>query len=178
MDTLHSFLLGSQVIRHHGKHPATVITVYPGNYVRCQYNHSGTTFAIGYAKLKLYTGDDDMSAKPTLYSYTTPEGDTGFGVRIGTNSKNEYIIEVKGTNEILVLHPSVLTEVLPYTFSVQHGTKVLHYIGSPDSVAPGDVLIWTTGNTPQLVVVLEVDTKEKSATQRFKGCKLQTIPIK
>jgi hypothetical protein len=174
----HNFTKGTQVIRLKGKYPATVESTYWQDHLTCRYNHNGGTFFIHHRYLQLYTGDSTMSAKKTLYSYTKPDGTIIYGHHIGTNSQNEFIIEVKGTNEILVLPAEALTEILPFTFSAKCGAKETQFIGTPDTVSTGDILVSIGNSTPQFYIVTAVDTKDKTASQRFKGHKVNTTPLK
>jgi hypothetical protein len=114
----------------------------------------------------------------TLYSFTV-DGQTRYGIHIGTNSKNQYLIEEKTTCEIHTLNKEDLEEVLPYTFDIRYPGNPTKYsfIGEPDTVVKGDVLLQIDDNRIQQVVVVEVDTKSKKATKRFSGVKLLTQPL-
>jgi hypothetical protein len=57
------------------------------------------------------------------------------------------------------------------------GGKETHYVGTPDALKKGDVLLYTGSSTPQVAVVTGVDTKNKSARSKFKGAKLVTESI-
>lgn len=118
-----------------------------------------------------------MENTKTLYSFTREDGTTGYGSHIGTNSQNQYLIEEKGTGQILVYDKNKLEEVLPYTFSASIGGKDTHYLGKPDTLKKGDILLYTGSSTPQIAVVTGVDTKCKTARAKFKGAKLVTESI-
>lgn len=116
-----------------------------------------------------------MATEKTLYSFTV-DGKTAYGTHIGTNSSNQYLIEEKGTGTIHVFDKKDLEEVLPYTFSAKMGSSEFHYIGTPDTLKVDDILLCTSGSTPQIAVVTAVDTKNKSA-KKFKGAKIMTEAI-
>jgi len=67
--------------------------------------------------------------------------------------------------------------VVPYTFSASINGKETHYIGTPDVLKKGDVLLHTGSTTPQVAVVTGVDTKNKGARAKFKGAKIVTEAI-
>jgi len=111
-------------------------------------------------------------------------GEGIFGTLLATNSKGNYVLEVKGTGECLEVHPDKVEEVRPWTFSVKFGpnSREYHFVGDKGSVKKGDVLLRTNSkvmgasyNDPFLVVVVTAtNTKSASATIRFEGCKLST----
>jgi len=173
------FNLGDIVTKQYGKKPAEVTYApsYSGGQFTCRYLESKQTFyARGY-ELKLYEEETEMTADTkTLYSFTV-DGKTAYGTHIGTNSQNQYLIEEKGTGSIHVFDKKDLEEVVPYTFSASINGKETHYIGTPDVLKKGDVLLHTGSTTPQVAVVTGVDTKNKGARAKFKGAKIITEAI-
>ena len=117
-----------------------------------------------------------MATEKTLYTFKKSDGTEAFGTHIGTNSQNKFLIEEKVTGEIHVLDKKDLEEVLPYTFSAKMGNSETHYIGNPDALKVDDILLCTSGSTPQIAVVTAVDTKNKSA-KKFKGAKIMTVAV-
>ena len=173
------FNLGDIVTKQYGKKPAEVTYApsYSGGQFTCRYLESKQTFYAREYELKLYEEETEMTADTkTLYSFTV-DGKTAYGTHIGTNSQNQYLIEEKGTGSIHVFDKKDLEEVVPYTFSASINGKETHYIGTPDVLKKGDVLLHTGSTTPQVAVVTGVDTKNKSARSKFKGAKLVTEAI-
>lgn len=173
------FNVGDIVTKTYGKKPAeiTYAPSYNGGQFTCRYLESKQTFYAREYDLKLHEEETEMAADTkTLYSFTI-DGETRYGTHIGTNSQNKYLIEEKGTGAIHVLDKSELEEVVPYTFSATMGGKETHYVGTPDTLKKGDVLLYTGSNTPQVAVVTGVDTKNKSARSKFKGAKIVTETI-
>jgi hypothetical protein len=177
------FKVGDIVTKQYGKKPAEVTYVYSdsggyeGGNFSCRYLHSKQSFIAYGNDLKIYEEETEMTTdKQTLYSFTV-DGKTAYGTHIGTNSQNQYLIEEKGTGTIHVFDKSSLEEVVPYTFSATMGGKETHYVGKPDALKKGDVLLYTGSNTPQVAVVTGVDTKNKSARAKFKGAKIVTEAI-
>lgn len=173
------FNVGDIVTKQYGKKPAeiTYVPSYPNGQYSCRYLHSKQTFYEQALYLKLYEEETEMTADTkTLYSFTV-DGKTAYGTHIGTNSQNQYLIEEKGTGAIHVFDKKDLEEVVPYTFSASINGKETHYIGTPDVLKKGDVLLHTGSTTPQVAVVTGVDTKNKGARAKFKGAKIVTEAI-
>lgn len=172
------FNVGDIVTKIYGKKPGEV-TYASGGYYTCRYLHSRQTFYAYDRDLKLYEEETEMTADTkTLYSFTIDgENRCRYGTHIGTNSQNQYLIEEKGTGAIHVFDKKDLEEVVPYTFSASINGKETHYIGTPDVLKKGDVLLHTGSTTPQVAVVTGVDTKNKGARAKFKGAKIVTEAI-
>lgn len=173
------FNIGDIVIKQYGKKPAEVTYApsYSGGQFTCRYLESKQTFYARDYELKIYDEETEMTADTkTLYSFTV-DGAVAYGTHIGTNSQNQYLIEEKGTGKIHVFDKKDLEEVVPYTFSATMSGKETHYVGTPDTLKKGDVLLYTGSSTPQVAVVTGVDTKNKSARSKFKGAKLVTETI-
>lgn len=176
-----TFNVGDIVTKQYGKKPAEITYSYSGGYgggqYSCRYLHNKQTFSAYGTDLKLYDEETEMTADTkTLYSFNV-DGVVAYGTHIGTNSSNQYLIEEKGTGKIHVFDKKDLEEVVPYTFSATMGGKETHYVGTPDALKKGDVLLYTGSSTPQVAVVTGVDTKNKSARSKFKGAKLVTESI-
>ena len=129
----------------------------------------------------LYSSKETTMATPvqTLYSFPKADGTLGYGIHIGTNSANKFLIEEKGTGTIHIFDKKDLEEVLPYTFAIRYpgNSTNYHFIGEPDTVKVGDILLQTDEIRHQTVTVVEIDTKSKRATKRFTGVKLLTQPL-
>ena len=178
MSNKHNFNVGDIVISKYGKYPLTIS--YIGySQISGKYLHNGNSCSIDTNNLIYYEPEEEtiMETK-TLYSFTDDNGTTVFGSHIGTNSSNQYIIEIKGGGGIVIKDQKDLEEVLPYTFSVTIGGKEIHYIGEPGKLTKGDILIHTpSAGQFTVVVVGAVDTKNKTARSKFKGRKLVTETI-
>ena len=172
------FNVGDEVVKLNGKMPAEVVRYSYGSMVFCRYLHSPyATFQAYDHTLKLYGKDSEMTTdKQTLYSFAI-DGEIRYGTHIGTNSQNQYLIEEKTTGAIHVFAKDQLEEVVPYTFSATMGGKETHYVGTPDVLKKGDVLLYTGSGMPQVAVVTGVDTKNKTARAKFKGAKIVTEAI-
>lgn len=173
------FQIGDLVTKFNGKKPAEVVWRQESNmqgYYKCVYLESGQSFHNYGVDLKPYEQETEMTDTKNLYSFTV-DGKTAYGTHIGTNSQNKYLIEEKTTGAIHVLDKDQLEEVVPYTFSASINGKETHYIGTPDVLKKGDILLHTGSATPQVAVVTGVDTKNKGARSKFKGAKIVTEAI-
>ena len=173
------FQIGDLVTKFNGKKTAEVVSRQESHlqgYYKCVYQDSRQTFHAYGTDLKPCEQETEMTNTKTLYSFTV-DGKTAYGTHIGTNSQNKYLIEEKTTGAIHVLDKDQLEEVVPYTFSASINGKETHYIGTPDVLKKGDILLHTGSATPQVAVVTGVDTKNKGARSKFKGAKLATEAI-
>jgi hypothetical protein len=175
------FKVGDVIISKHGKYPLEVIRIDYWEDYNLRYLHNGKPHHVDKwnieANYELYNPSESESTMTnTLYTFKKSDGTDAFGTHIGTNSQNKFLIEEKVTGEIHVLDKKDLEEVLPYTFSAKMGNSENHYIGTPDALKVDDILLCTSGSTPQIAVVTAVDTKNKSA-KKFKGAKLATEAI-
>lgn len=175
------FKKGDVIISKNGSRPSVVTSVARGEWdcYNVKYLHNNRTnyfYGNNQNNYELYE-DPEMANVKTLYSFTKADGTTGYGTHIGTNSQNKYLIEEKTTHEIHVLSKSDLEEVLPYTFSVEMEGSEYHYVGQPDTVQVGDLLLNTESKSVRLAVVKELDTKNKTPRAKFKGRKLVTAEI-
>lgn len=181
MDSV-NFKVGDLVIAHNGKRPAQVTYAYNnrtqyGNtgYVNAKYLHNNTSVRFDCSRIRIYE-ENDVADSKTLYSLTREDGTVVYGVHVGTNSQNKLLIEVKGTNEIVLADMSQLEEVVPYTFKVRINGRDQHFQGEPGKFKKGDVLIYTGNGADkvEIAMVTAVDTKNKGASGTFKGIKVLT----
>lgn len=176
----YKFKVGDIVISKKGKYPLKVISLPPysnGSWALGYLHKNVTNYVDNWNIIEnyyLYESSETMSTE-TLYSFDL-NGVPTFGTHIGTNSQNKFIIEQKGTGDIHILDKDQLEEVLPYTFSANISGSEQHYIGTPDVLKVGDILLCTAGSSPTVAVVTAVDTKNKSA-RKFKGAKIVTESI-
>jgi hypothetical protein len=188
----YKFQVGDIVTKQYGKKVAKVVRLPYGDPngwggsadYQCRYEHAPySPFQASEKELKLVEDSDSSSTSPmnmkTLYSFTKPDGSTGYGTYLATNSTNQLIIEEKGTGVILTFEKDQLEEVLPYTFSIKVNGQETHYLGNADSsLKKGDVVMLTAANSNYAIgVVTGVNTKNRSPRNGFKGVKLVTEEI-
>lgn len=115
-------------------------------------------------------GDEDMATEDqdngveigTLFQVT---GEDLFGTYMATNSKGQYVLEMKGKDgEVKAYNADAVEEVVPYTIGVRKVTSegnsrsVIHWQVKPDAVVKGDLLVNGDGTR---FVVKALDTKSK-----------------
>lgn len=171
------FNIGDVVIKRYGSKPFTITEVYSWQVVG-KFLHNNKPVYADKNSVIAYEGADKENSTPqkTLYSFEE-EGVVVFGTHVGTNSKNQFILEVEGADDFVVKDPSDLEEVLPYTFSVKVNGKEVHYVGQPDKLYVGDWLIMDSGHSYSIVQVQGVNTRNKKAKTKFNGVKLITETV-
>lgn len=108
------------------------------------------------------------------------EGNTRYGHKLAVNSQGYWVMEVKGTGEVLAVDKSFVQEVLPYSIGVQFesGKTVYHYLGEAGKHQVGDMFVLDAPNGRAIVQVVAVDTKNTNATKHFNPiAKLATFEI-
>ena len=164
------------VISKKGKNPARVTENNSwGGYTNVRYLHNDSHSTLVTDNLILYNESENMTTEtPLLYQFKTEDDSTAYGTHIGTNSKNLWLMEEKGSGRVLTIDPKDAEEVLPYTFSVKMRGNTTHYIGEEGVVTNGDVLLYTGGDYPEIATVTAVNTKNKSARAKFTGRRVIT----
>lgn len=172
------FKVGDVIVSKYGSKPSVVKSSPLGDYgsYTLEYLHNGRYNYVDRYSISNYSlvDSEPETMTQTLYSFTKADGTTSYGTHIGTNSKNQLLIEEKGTGTIHTFDKKDLEEVLPYTFSAKFNNNETHFVGTPDTLKVGDYLLSSSG--VQLYVVTALDTKEKNA-KKFKGVKLVTQEI-
>ena len=176
MTFIPKFNIGDLVLKaRNGKVPHVVEAV--PKYDGCSYYIRSTTSGrLDYCyepDLVLYESSETETMTQTLYSFTKTDGSTGYGIHIGTNSKNQFLIEEKGSGAIHTFDKKDLEEVLPYTFSAKYSNTETDFIGTPDTLKVGDYLL---ASNSFIYIVTKLDTKAKNA-KKFNGVRLVTEVI-
>lgn len=168
-----TFKIGDIVVSKTGKKPFKITTIhnnYGSRYCCGTYLHNNkTTTAYYFCNLKLYSEEEQLMTNKILYSFKLEDGTVAYGTHVGTNSENKYLIEVKGTGNIVLKSKSELEEVLPYTYSISDSGNEINVIGEPDTVNVGDILMYFENKTYKIVQVTGVNTKSKSARSKIKN---------
>ncbi len=175
------FSKGDIIVSKSGHRPMVAESdVYKGTYrFYARYVHSNVQRYVYRDTMKLY--DEQPPAKEnamTIYTIKLAEGKTTYGTKVGVNSANKFLMEEKGTGEILVVAPDAVEEIVPHTVSVSEiGSERVnyHYMIEPGKLLPGDLVLHTSKGSKEfsLGIVRAVDTKFKAAKE-FRGVKLVT----
>lgn len=109
--------------------------------------------------------------------FQTKESTPRFGTLLATNSAGKYVIEMKGTGEVLTFDKGDVEEVKPYTVRIkfQDSSNEYDYLSRKGDVEKGDMII-VDGNG-HIAKVTAVDTKSDRATKELSGRKVVTAPF-
>jgi hypothetical protein len=175
------FKYGDIVISRNGRYPARVngVIYEHQTYIDVVYLHNGKYSSLNKYNLIHYNGAiETMTTNSQLFSFVKDDGTTGYGTYLTTTSSGDWLVEEKGPGDISgtihVKPKTAFTEVVPYTFSVKVNNRELHFVCEEGKVKKGDVLLYTGGNEPAMVVVTRVDTKSKTAIDKFSGSRIKT----
>jgi hypothetical protein len=148
------------------------------NYVKGVYVESGKVIKdhFSYFHPAPEQNTNTKTMKEQLYTWNDSYNDVVYGTKLAMNSAGEYVLEVKGTGQIVTKDPQLLTEVIPYTFMAKSGSTEKHFIGTEGRVSVGDTLIQTSSATLKIWSVKEIDTKNKTAV-KFTGRRIVTEKI-
>ena len=172
--------VGDLVRKKYGSKAIEVVQEY-GNHFYGRYVHSGAStgrLSIGdVVRVENQTvetkGQENMKGK----LFQTKEADVRFGIGLAVNSRGEYVLEIKGTGDLVAFNKKDIELVMPFTYSVQFngaGTEY-SYLGREGAVQPGDLLLKTDGTKGITIAqVTAVNTKSEKATKYFEGVKIKT----
>jgi hypothetical protein len=102
--------------------------------------------------------------------YEIKQGEeTIYGHKLATNSQGQWVMETKGSGDVLAVDKSLVQEVLPYTISVSYGKtdKNYAYLAEAGQYKVGDVFVIDAPYGRAIVNVVAVDTKSPQATTVF-----------
>lgn len=135
------------------------------------YNHCDDTFTIKVPALSLYgqyqpTKEQKMTNK--LYEISRGT-ETLYGHKLATNSQGQWVMEIKGTGDVIAVDKATVQEVLPYTIAVQFetGKQTYSYLAEAGKYQIGDFYIVDTPHGRSIVQVTGTDTKSAAATKQF-----------
>jgi hypothetical protein len=94
-----------------------------------------------------------------------------YGYKLAVNSQGQWVMEIKGSGDVIAVDKATVSEVIPYTIGVKFATKgaVYHFFNEAKDLVKGDALIMEgySRNNYQVAVVVDVDTKCKGATKEI-----------
>jgi hypothetical protein len=122
---------------------------------------------VEYDNLK---GQMEMATEKTLYEIKNGEL-VSYGYKLAVNSQGQWVMELKGSGDVVAVDKKNITEVMPYTISVKYknGGQFYHYFDENRTVKKGDILVVESAVDGQLVLVqvMDIDTKAKTATREI-----------
>lgn len=130
------------------------------------------------SNLVAYEKDEEMTTEKKLYEiketsalFDNKTRTIGYGHKLAVNSKGEWVMEIKGSGEIMAVSKDQVEEVLPYTIDVQfsNSSNTYAYLAEAGEFQTGFYIVeGQYGNGWQIAQVVKVDTKSRKATKKFK----------
>lgn len=123
-----------------------------------------------------YDGESKVTNTNKLYTWkqTLTNVDAAsidlYGHYLAINSQGEWVMEVKGSGQIVAVAKDKVEEVLPYTIGVRFNNNgtTYHYLADKDKFTEGFYLVKDTSSSGwQIARVVDVDTKSPKATVEF-----------
>lgn len=131
----------------------------------------GTTrmFSPYYLKLSQTEKENVMA----LYEWKDENKNTVYGTKLATDSSGNWVMEVKGTGNVVSVPKGSVEKVMPYTVSVRFSTteKTYAYLSEAGKVDKGDFVLTNAPSGFAIVQVVAVDTKSASATKELEVLK-------
>ena len=126
-------------------------------------------------KEELETKEENMTNTTTkLYQII---GTETYGTHIATNSKGAYVLEMKGTGDVVTKDKTELEEVVPYTISLKSlmggNGKEYAYFSKEGDVHVGDLV--NVGSV--MAMITAVNTRSTKATKDLEGTVVVTKKI-
>jgi hypothetical protein len=121
-------------------------------------------------KAKSNVKENTMATEKTLYEIKQFDK-TVFGHKLAVNSLGQWVMEIKGSGEVIAVDKKEVTEVVPYTIGLKFSQQgqTYNYFNEARDLVKGDVLVmdgYGSGGY-QLAIVVAVDTKSKEATKEI-----------
>jgi len=148
-----------------------------GNYVKSGRIIRGYPNHFEYVSQTIETQEGTQKMNSTaLYEVKVGET-TKFANYLATNGKGDYVFEEKGSGDVFTAPKGSEQEVMPYTVDIRYNDNktTYGYISREGQFTRGDILV--AESTGGIGIVVNVNTRNKSATKEFVGSRLITTPI-
>jgi hypothetical protein len=146
-------------------HPDPYKLMYPTRWFKddLYYDHCNR-------EIKFKTKEENTMAEKKLYQIGEDFGGVKYGHKLAVNSAGKWVMEIKGTGEVITCDKDNVEEVMPYTVSVQFetGKTVYHYLAEKGSVELNAFYIFDSPMGRAIAQVIKLDTKSPAATKEFK----------
>lgn len=171
-----AFNRGDYVRKKYGTRVAEVQTCNDSGNLQIKYLHNGKAAYYEHARDYVKVNKEDYNEKGELiamaangnklYEITSEGETTRIATKLMEKSPTQWIMEVKGTNEVLVVSSSQCKEIIPFTIKVVYTSGTIAvYHAEPDQYKKGDVYLVTTSGKPELAQVVELDCKQPSGKE-------------
>lgn len=116
------------------------------------------------------TKKENTMTEKKLYQINTPLDAVKYGHKLAVNSAGKWVMEVKGTGEVITCDKGDIEEVMPYTVSVQFetGKQIYSYLGNKDQLELNAFYLYDSPMGRCIAQVVKLDTKSPTATKEFK----------
>lgn len=116
------------------------------------------------------TKKENTMTEKKLYQINTPLDAVKYGHKLAVNSAGKWVMEVKGTGEVITCDKNDIEEVMPYTVSVQFetGKQIYSYLGNKDQLELNAFYLFDSPVGRCIAQVVKLDTKSPTATKEFK----------
>ncbi len=116
------------------------------------------------------TKKENTMTEKKLYQINTPLDAVKYGHKLAVNSAGKWVMEVKGTGEVITCGKDDIEEVMPYTVSVQFetGKQIYSYLGNKDQLELNAFYLLDSPMGRCIAQVVKLDTKSPTATKEFK----------
>jgi len=163
-----NFQKGDIIRKKNGKRTAEVLEIGDrwGN-ARIKWQHSGitnTVYGNDINSFVLAEGGEEVNTM-TLFEFEK-DGKKVIASKLMEKSNKEWIMEIKGSGEVLVVDASTVSEIVPYTIDVLIDGRESSYRAEKGEYKKDEVYVM--GKTLTLAKILKVDTKKKNARGVFK----------
>jgi len=116
------------------------------------------------------TKEENTMTEKKLYQINTPLDAVKYGHKLAVNSAGKWVMEVKGTGEVITCDKDDIEEVMPYTVSIQFetGKQIYSYLGNKDQLELNAFYLFDSPMGRCIAQVVKLDTKSPVATKEFK----------
>tara|TARA_R110002072_G_scaffold63430_3_gene157837 strand:+ start:4863 stop:5390 length:528 start_codon:yes stop_codon:yes gene_type:complete len=169
----HDFQVGDIVKLRHASAPQRVTEVFD-HVISTEYLNTHHTYhKRAAAQFELISEEENTTMTKKLFK----TADDQYGTMLTKDSQGNYVLELKGSNDVKAFDPKTLEEVLPYTVLIQWASGAQkHYEVSKGSLSKGDIVISDQGLI--LGRVEDIDTKNRNPSSNHTFQKVGTSPIK
>jgi len=105
-----------------------------------------------------------------LYQINSLVSTVKYGHKLAVNSAGKWVMEIKGTGEVITCDKDDVEEVMPYTVSIQFetGKQIYSYLAEKGSVELNAFYIVDAALGRAIAQVVKLDTKSPAASVEFK----------
>lgn len=116
------------------------------------------------------TKKENTMTEKKLYQINIPVNTVKYGHKLAVNSAGKWVMEIKGTGEVVTCDKDDVEEVMPYTVSVQFqtGKQIYNYLAEKGSVELNAFYIFDAPLGRAIAQVVKLDTKSPAASVEFK----------